>query len=45
MGRTYAERFPPGRGRFVRRGAPPHIVRTAFTPEAEQPVEADRLRA
>ncbi len=45
MGRTYAERFPPGRGRFVRRGTPPHIVQVAFTPEAQQRAEADRLRA
>lgn len=31
--RVYAERFPPGRGRFVRRGERPHIIQVANTPE------------
>jgi S-DNA-T family DNA segregation ATPase FtsK/SpoIIIE len=47
VGRTYAERFPPGRGRFVRRGAPPHIVQVALTPDGdgEQASAGERLRA
>ncbi len=31
--RIYPERFPPGRGRFVRRGERPHIVQVALPPE------------
>jgi S-DNA-T family DNA segregation ATPase FtsK/SpoIIIE len=31
VGRVHAERFPPGRGRFVRRGANPFIVQVAQT--------------
>lgn len=31
--RIYAERFPPGRGRFVRRGERPHIVQAALPPQ------------
>ena len=27
--RTYAEPLPPGRGRFLRRGEPPHLVQIA----------------
>ncbi len=30
--RVYPERFPPGRGRFVRRGERPHIVQIALPP-------------
>ncbi|MFC7403985.1 type VII secretion protein EccCa [Georgenia alba] len=33
--RIYPERFPPGRGRFLRRGENPHIVQVATTPEVE----------
>lgn len=32
MPRVYPERFPPGRGRFVRRGERPHIVQIALPP-------------
>lgn len=35
VSRIYPERFPPGRGRFIRRGATPHIIQVASTPEAE----------
>jgi S-DNA-T family DNA segregation ATPase FtsK/SpoIIIE len=35
VGRLYPERFPPGRGRFVRRGVMPHVVQIAETPEGE----------
>ncbi|GAB2610725.1 type VII secretion protein EccCa [Pseudactinotalea suaedae] len=31
--RVYPERFPPGRGRFLRRGERPHIIQIANTPE------------
>ncbi|WP_448719987.1 hypothetical protein [Microbacterium natoriense] len=27
--RVHAERFPPGRGRYVRRGENPHVVQVA----------------
>jgi len=37
--RVYAERFPPGRGRYLRRGERPHIVQIAHTPE-QQPDDA-----
>ncbi|MFT3861923.1 type VII secretion protein EccCa [Micropruina sp.] len=30
--RVYPERFPPGRGRFIRRGERPHIVQVALPP-------------
>jgi S-DNA-T family DNA segregation ATPase FtsK/SpoIIIE len=33
--RIYPEPFPPGRGRFVRRGVPPHIVQVARTKPAQ----------
>ena len=29
--RIYPEPFPPGRGRFIRRGVPPHIIQVAET--------------
>jgi S-DNA-T family DNA segregation ATPase FtsK/SpoIIIE len=45
VGRIYPERFPPGRGRFVRRGASPHIVQVALTPEGEPAPATERLRA
>ncbi len=32
--KVYAEQFPPGRGRLVRRGAPPRIVQVAHFPAA-----------
>ena len=32
--RIYPERFPPGRGRFLRRGERPHIIQVANTVEA-----------
>jgi len=32
--RVYPERFPPGRGRFVRRGERPHIIQVALPPTA-----------
>ncbi|MDM8084211.1 type VII secretion protein EccCa [Cellulomonas cellasea] len=32
VGRVHAERFPPGRGRFVRRGTTPFVVQVAATP-------------
>lgn len=35
--RVYPERFPPGRGRFVRRGERPHIVQVALPPADHQP--------
>ncbi|MBO9556324.1 type VII secretion protein EccCa [Cellulomonas sp.] len=35
VGRVHAERFPPGRGRFVRRGVNPFIVQVAETPLPE----------
>ncbi|MFS0701950.1 type VII secretion protein EccCa [Cellulomonas sp. 179-A 4D5 NHS] len=35
VGRLYPERFPPGRGRFVRRGVAPYVVQVAATPEGE----------
>lgn len=37
--RVYAERMPPGRGRFLRRGERPHIIQIASTPEPT-PAEA-----
>ncbi|KJL47705.1 ESX-1 secretion system protein EccCb1 [Microbacterium hydrocarbonoxydans] len=30
--RVHAERFPPGRGRYVRRGESPHVVQVAHMP-------------
>ena len=33
--RIYPERFPPGRGRFVRRGERPHIVQVALPPPVQ----------
>jgi S-DNA-T family DNA segregation ATPase FtsK/SpoIIIE len=32
--KVYAEQFPPGRGRLVRRGTPPRIVQVAHFPAA-----------
>ncbi len=35
--RLYAERFPPGRGRYVRRGEAPHVIQIAhLKPPAEE---------
>ena len=31
--RIYPERFPPGRGKFIRRGTPPRVIQVAQTPE------------
>jgi len=39
VGRVHAERFPPGRGRLVRRGQAPFIVQTALTPLPTEPGE------
>jgi S-DNA-T family DNA segregation ATPase FtsK/SpoIIIE len=33
--RIYPEPFPPGRGRFIRRGVPPHIIQVAQTKPAQ----------
>jgi len=38
--KVYAEQFPPGRGRLVRRGTPPRIVQVAHFPAAEATVPA-----
>lgn len=37
IGRVHAERFPAGRGRYVRRGTAPFVVQVASTPEPEAP--------
>ncbi|WP_434769382.1 type VII secretion protein EccCa [Curtobacterium flaccumfaciens] len=41
--KVYAEQFPPGRGRLVRRGTPPRIVQVAHFPTATTvaPAQAD----
>lgn len=39
VGRVHAERFPPGRGRLVRRGQAPFIVQTALTRLPTEPGE------
>ena len=33
INRIYPERFPPGRGRYVRRGENPHVIQLAQLPE------------
>ncbi|WIE74693.1 type VII secretion protein EccCa [Curtobacterium sp. MCSS17_007] len=38
--KVYAEQFPPGRGRLVRRGTPPRIVQVAHFPAAHVPAPA-----
>ncbi|MBF0722579.1 type VII secretion protein EccCa [Sanguibacter inulinus] len=35
VSRIYPERFPPGRGRFIRRGGRPHVIQVARDPEVE----------
>ncbi|NLS09989.1 type VII secretion protein EccCa [Nesterenkonia sp. MY13] len=37
--KVYPENFPPGRGRFVRRGEKPHIIQTAWDKAEEQDEE------
>ncbi|MBO3095607.1 type VII secretion protein EccCa [Cellulomonas dongxiuzhuiae] len=37
VGRVHAERFPPGRGRYVRRGAAPFIVQVAAVKDDQVP--------